>query len=60
MDAFTYIRDFFANSNRGVWGKQEILLALDTLFHKYQAESMKKLQEEINQDVLRKWKEIKP
>lgn len=61
MDIFTYIKNFFNESKRGVWGKQEILLALDTLFHKYQNESTKKLQEEISQavsDALRK--EAKP
>jgi hypothetical protein len=60
MDAFTYIKNFFNESNRGVWGKQEILLALDGLHHKYMNETTKSLQEKIRQDMQLQQKEVKP
>ena len=60
MDTFTYIKNFFNESNRGVWSKQEILLALDTLYHKYQNETAKKLQEEVSQTIKQNREEVKP
>jgi hypothetical protein len=51
MDAFTYIKDFFSKSKRGVWAKGEILQALDILLPRYHKESTKKLQEEISQAI---------
>jgi len=59
MDIFTLIRNFFNESNRGVWSKREILLALDTLRHKYMNETTKKLQEEISRDIKQNREESK-